>query len=270
MPYAIAHPVAVIPLCRALGRRAVPSALVIGSVIPDAWYLVPGLDRPFSHDASGLLLFCLPAGLLCYLLFHALLKEPLLQLFPVHLASRLRAFACQGLPKISFPWVVPSLVMGAATHVAWDAFTHQGRLSRLLPLLTEDVLRVLQHGSTLLGTLFLGWWAWRKLHEVPPVPADVLPAGRRLAVLVALGVVTFVAAASAFPDVEDLRKAVRVAAVAGAAALGLGALAYAALFPLIRNKVSARKDAIPSPAVTDSAAAPKRESSTSKRNGAIA
>ena len=45
MPYAFAHPAAVIPVAKIFGRRAVPSALAIGSMIPDVWYFVPWLDR---------------------------------------------------------------------------------------------------------------------------------------------------------------------------------------------------------------------------------
>lgn len=236
MPYAIAHPVAVIPLCRALGRRAVPSALVIGSVIPDAWYLVPGLDRPFSHNASGLVLFCLPAGLLCYLLFHALLKEPLLQLFPSHLSSRLRAFACKGLPKIAFPWVMLNLLIGAATHVAWDAFTHRGRLSRLFPeIFTEGLLRVLQHGSTVLGAAYLAWWLTGRLREARPVASPVLSVRTRTAVIAALFLVAALAALLAIPEPADLRHAARSAAAAGGSALVAALIAYATAFFWLRR-----------------------------------
>ncbi len=270
MPYAIAHPVAVIPLSRALGRRAVPSALVIGSVIPDAWYMVPGLDRPFSHDASGLFLFCLPAGLLAYFLFHALLKEPLLQLFPIQLASRLRAFACTGLPGVSLLWLTINLTAGAVTHVAWDGLTHRGRLSRLLPFLTEDFFRLLQHASTLIGGAFLVWWLVEKLHAAAPREGPVLPAPVRAGVLAGMAAAAIVAGAWAFTPGQELRHALRAVAVAGAGALIASALAYSALLALSLRRVRTRNEAMPNPAVTQSASAPRRESSTSNTNGAVA
>lgn len=167
MPYAIAHPVAAIPLARLLGRRSVPSALAIGTIVPDAWYVIPGLDRPFSHQAHGLFLFCLPAGLLLYLAFHGLLKEPLLHLLPSGIASRARSFSVPGFPRVAWWIVAANIVLGAATHQVWDALTHSGAFAtRFLPF-GEPVLRVLQHGSTALGGAFLLWWIWKKLRSAP-------------------------------------------------------------------------------------------------------
>ena len=73
MPYPFAHPAAVLPLARLLGRAGSPSALAIGSMIPDAWYFVPGLVRADSHGAAGLLWFCLllPRLLACRLARYA-------------------------------------------------------------------------------------------------------------------------------------------------------------------------------------------------------
>jgi len=45
VPYPFAHPAAVLPLARPMGRFAAPSALAIGSVLPDLWYFVPLADR---------------------------------------------------------------------------------------------------------------------------------------------------------------------------------------------------------------------------------
>ena len=234
MPYAIAHPLAVLPLARAMGRHAVPSALAIGSVIPDAWYLIPGVGRPLSHTAPGLVLFCLPAGLAAYLAFHLLFKEPLLHLLPPGIAARARAFACAGLPRAAWLAVCGSLVAGAATHQAWDAFTHAGPFARqFLPFLDGQALRVLQHASTVLGGACLLAWTWKKLKGAPKLSSAVLPSRPRKLVVcgaAALGAIAFgVMLAFALPELE-LRRSLRVAAVAGVAALGLALLVYALLF----------------------------------------
>lgn len=235
MPYAIAHPLAVIPLARLLGRRAVPSALVIGSLVPDAWYLVPGIERPLSHTAPGLVLFCLPAGLALYLLFHLLLKEPLLCLLPPGIARRAAAHASPRLPGRPWLWVCACLVLGAATHQAWDAFTHAGPFSRHLPLLHAPVLgmelhRVLQHLSTLVGGALVAAWTWRTLRATQPVPYSVLPHRSRVAAVgsfAALALLVFGAVlALAFPELE-LRRSLRVAAAAAVAVLGLALFLYA-------------------------------------------
>ena len=76
MPYPFAHPAAVLPM----GRFGVPSALAIGSIAPDLWHFAPLVDRAHSHGADALLWFCLPVGVAAYLLFHLVLKAPLIAL----------------------------------------------------------------------------------------------------------------------------------------------------------------------------------------------
>jgi hypothetical protein len=129
VPYPFAHPAAVLPLIRPMGRFGVPSALVIGSVVPDAWYLVPLLDRSDSHSLSGLLLFCLPAGILVEILWRQSLRAPWLA-------------------------VAISILAGALTHFAWDALTHSYAYRGMY---------VLQHASTILGSAFIVWWCTRSL-----------------------------------------------------------------------------------------------------------
>ena len=57
MPFTLAHPAAVIPLCGILRRASVPSALIIGSMAPDLVYFVPlgstGLQAIVWRDCSG-------------------------------------------------------------------------------------------------------------------------------------------------------------------------------------------------------------------------
>jgi hypothetical protein len=134
MPYPFAHPAAVLPLVRPMGRLGVTSALVIGSMIPDAWYLVPGLERADSHSAAGLLWFCLPGGLIAYLAYHYLRTS--------------------SLPAKPWHAVVISLLVGALTHLGWDGIAHS---------VSWNGIHVLQHGSTVLGAAFVVWWCYRSL-----------------------------------------------------------------------------------------------------------
>jgi hypothetical protein len=236
MPYPFAHPAAIVPLAGPMGRFAVPSALAIGSMIPDAWYFVPLLVRNDSHSLGGLLWFCLPAGLLVYLLFHIVLKQPLLALLPVSLAAKLAQFASPRLPEAAWHAVVLSLLVGACTHLAWDAISHTSR--------------VLQHASTLLGTLFMAGWIRRRVQraggrELPP-PFALSPLARHgaLALLAALSAGWAAWAAwvltsqtPGFPDdAAGLRQLLRGTGIAGAQALAAGVLAYAVLMTaLTRN-----------------------------------
>jgi hypothetical protein len=125
VPYPFAHPAAVLPLIRPMGRLGVPSALVIGSMVPDAWYLVPGLVRADSHSLAGMFWFCLPLGYLLYLLWNG---------------SRARA---------PLHAVAASLLVGALTHFGWDAVAHA---------YAWRGVNVLQHASTVLGSAFIVWW----------------------------------------------------------------------------------------------------------------
>src|SRR6185436_5950205 len=119
LPYAFAHPAAVVPVAKLLGARAVPSALAIGAMIPDAWYFVPLLEREQTHELPGAPLLCALAGLLAYAAFHLIFKQPLIALAPRWLAGRLAAWTPAGLPRAPWPWVLLSLFAGIATHLVW-------------------------------------------------------------------------------------------------------------------------------------------------------
>lgn len=235
VPYPFAHPAAVVPLAAALGRFCVPSALAIGSMIPDAWYLLPMLTRDDSHTLAGLLGFCLPAGVLAYLAFHLLLKHPLVALLPDGLAARVASFAAPGLPAAPAHAVAVSLLAGALTHLAWDGLTHERWV--------VNGFQLLQHASTLLGTAYLAAWLWRRLGEAPAAaPALRLsPAARRstlaLLIVVSAGWAGWVAAAEALAlprDADGLRYALRTAGMAALQALALSTIGYATLWRLLR------------------------------------
>jgi len=244
VPYAFAHPAAVIPLGRLLGKFAVPSALVIGSVIPDAWYFVPFLSREHSHSVGGLFLFCLPAGLIAYAAFHLIFKQPLLALLPNGLASPLRTYACPSLPAAPWRAVAGSLIAGILTHLAWDALTHPGFPGLEMPVLTVGhyplrAHQLLQHASTLLGTTILIGWIWRKLRAAPhsASPVHAVPAPARAAIVVSLlgiCVAAFWSVVLAMPpsslDMQGVRSMLRAAGVTAVSTLGLGILGYCLLW----------------------------------------
>ena len=190
MPFTLAHPAAVIPLARIDRGRLVPSALAIGSVAPDlAYYLPLGVTRTESHSLAGLLWFCLPVGFATYVLFHLILERPMASLLPARVAGRLASLLCVPgrLPAVEWRWVGASLLLGALSHLGWDAFTHEDGLAvRAIGFLRTPVLsvgafqivlyKVLQHGSTVLGILFLTWWVKGWLSRAAPQPMETTPA----------------------------------------------------------------------------------------------
>jgi hypothetical protein len=221
LPYPFAHPAAVLPF----GRYGVPSALAIGSIAPDLWHFVPLVDRAHSHAADALVWFCLPVGLAAYLLFHLVLKAPLIAL----VWPRLGAFTCAGLPARPWLAVVASILAGAATHLVWDALTHSDDHTLVGP-------NWAQHASTLAGTVILAWWGWRKLRSAPkPRPGSGLPAFfRACVVLFALGAMSVSAlwsadSALAF-ELPALRHLLRTAGIGALDGLAVALVVYCALF----------------------------------------
>lgn len=182
MPFTLSHPAAVLPLLprrRRLAVAGVGSALAVGSMAPDLpYYLAMDWPRESTHTLASVLWFSVPAGLVAWLAFQHLLKAPALFVLPRAFRARIDPAPA---PLRALP-VAAALALGALTHVAWDAFTHEtGAAVRGIPalrLLVADVgglhlwtYRVLQHGSTLVGAVALVLWARSWLRRTPPRPA---------------------------------------------------------------------------------------------------
>ena len=141
MPFPLAHPAAVLPLRRFCPRRFSFPALVVGSLVADASYLFPkGLVDEFAHTWAGLVGFALPAGAMVLALLYTL-RSRLFQVAPGPFKPAM-APVCLG-PASPLPIVFLSLLVGGATHLVWDSFTHkEGWLVGQLPLLKFPLLTV--------------------------------------------------------------------------------------------------------------------------------
>ena len=190
MPFTFAHAAAALPFRR---LRLVSSALVVGTLAPDFEYflrLSPG--GGFGHTFTGAFLLSLPWALLVLWIFHAIVKVPLTRLFPEGVRSRLGAymgpFSFRGTKR--FLLIVVSVLIGIATHIIWDSFTHRDTWpSDHWPLLMQTVqvpvlgelplYKVFQHTSTVVGTLLVcAWvvsWYWHTTphddHESAAIPS---------------------------------------------------------------------------------------------------
>jgi hypothetical protein len=91
MPFTLAHPAIIMPLQKPISRyQGLLSALIIGSMIPDFSYFLPlGVTRYDSHQWLALLWFCLPVGLIFYLVYHTLLVPVVYSFLPKAFKSRL-------------------------------------------------------------------------------------------------------------------------------------------------------------------------------------
>jgi hypothetical protein len=221
MAFTLAHPAAALPFSRLLGKLGVRSALVIGSMVPDFWYVVPLAGRNTSHMPHGLITYCLPVGLLVYWLYHAGIKRPLVAMLPAALGARLEPVAMAGFPRASWLAVLVSLLVGAATHQAWDTFVHShGTGVSLVPPLQAALLaivpaelrvfHVLQALSSALGLYLIARWSLRWLESATPpaMPPTAAPVdATRTALLVTL--LTLIAAGCAVAGaVETVQSAV--------------------------------------------------------------
>jgi len=141
-------------------------------MIPDLVYFLPlGVSGSQSHGLLGIFLFCLPAGVLAWIVYRGVLRPFVLALGPRSVVHRMGA-------SLS-PWsfaelkaVSASVLVGAATHVVWDSFTHStGFVVQALPALQvpvylfewyrPKVFTLLQHSSTFLGLTALMFWGIR-------------------------------------------------------------------------------------------------------------
>ena len=164
MPWTFAHPAAVIPLRRYCPHPLSFPALVIGSMTPDLGYHANAMEfAAYAHTLAGSLSVCLPMGLLLLGLL-CLLRKPLWHLLPQPHRGALAPAAAADPPL--GPGAVlsaaASIVLGAWTHIAWDALTHNNgwfvvRSSFLRAPVFEVadihfyVYHVLQHLSTCVG-----------------------------------------------------------------------------------------------------------------------
>jgi hypothetical protein len=127
-----------------LARWRLLSAVVVGSMVPDFGRFLPWQPARFeTHSADGLLTFCLPVGLVTYWLFQWLIKRPLIELLPAGAYVRWRGLSTPADVASLKQWILAAcgVLLGAVTHLVWDAFTHEGaRGVRMFPVLEEPVV----------------------------------------------------------------------------------------------------------------------------------
>jgi hypothetical protein len=180
MPWTFAHPLAVLPLRRYCPAPLNFPALVVGSIIPDLGYHLLRKDlAAYAHSFEGSLFVCLPAGLLLLGLLY-LLRKPLWYVLPEPHRSALAPMisARYSLRPATVLAAAISVLLGAWTHIVWDAITHgDGWIAMRVPLLQEPVFQwggvtfaayhVLQHLCSYLGVAVLAVCYWRWLHRTP-------------------------------------------------------------------------------------------------------
>ncbi|MFE3020010.1 DUF4184 family protein [Streptomyces sp. NPDC059256] len=180
MPFTLSHPAAVLPLLR---RPFVPVALVMGAMAPDVPYFLqtlrisvaagdwygPFLNATTSHSLTGVLTVTLPCTLVL-VAGYWLLRGPVTGLLPARLVRPAPALPNSAVARAHYgAWLLLSALIGIATHLVWDSFTHfDGYVVDQVAFLREPVAggltpaRLLQHLSTAIGLTVLGAHLWRR------------------------------------------------------------------------------------------------------------
>lgn len=165
MPFTFSHPAAILPFRFLPKTWFSMTGLVIGSLTPDfEYFLRMKINSSISHTTLGLFLFDLPLGILLTFIFHTLIRKKLIHYLPFFLKARFIKYN-------NFNWneyfirnwliIFISLIIGAATHIIWDSFTHKDAyFVEKISLLTDDfdifgkiipTYKILQHTSSLVG-----------------------------------------------------------------------------------------------------------------------
>jgi hypothetical protein len=128
MPFTFSHPAIMLPLVSMEKKFRSATGLIIGSITPDFEYFIR-MDRRslYSHTLPGLLWFDFPLALLLCFIYHQLIRDPLISNLPGILQSRLsrfRYFNWKSYCASHLFLVSISILIGTASHLFWDAFTH--------------------------------------------------------------------------------------------------------------------------------------------------
>jgi hypothetical protein len=263
MPFTLSHSAAVLPFAR---RPFSTAALVAGAMAPDlpyfaravpvpvtaqSWY-EPFMNATTSHGLAGSVTVGLPYALLLTAAWWAA-RRPLGSLLvaggPTATGNGLRDVWPRTARDVLVQgaWTLLSLLVGIATHLAWDSFTHgDGFVVTHVPALSAVALgglswaRLLQHVSTVVGLAVLALYLWRR-RSAPRVRAaavwtvlGVVAAGAVVGSLLEWGPAS---GGTAGVPVENLLRA--SAETAGVALCG-AAVAYVVAWWAVRATAAAR------------------------------
>ncbi|MDN3581377.1 DUF4184 family protein [Mucilaginibacter flavus] len=150
------------------------TGLIIGSITPDFEYFIRmRVKSVYSHTLPGLFWFDVPLGILLTFVYLAFIRDGLIAHLPSRFNRRFSKYG--GIPvKKTLAYTAPivlSVLIGAASHLLWDAFTHpHGYFVQLMPILSIGVhagghyiyvYKLLQHGSTLVGLAFIAYLVYK-------------------------------------------------------------------------------------------------------------
>jgi hypothetical protein len=185
VPFTPSHAIVALPFA----RTPLPAgAVAIGAMAPDLPLFFPwAISYELTHGFPSLLVVSLPLALVLYAVWRLAIRPAASALLlPEALRARM-PWTWDRVGRPDHPVRAAALVgiaalIGVATHVFWDLFTHPRRLgSEWIPSLGERWgptvgTTWLQHGSSLIGLLVLAVWAVRAYRKAGVVHRSDRPA----------------------------------------------------------------------------------------------
>ncbi len=182
MPFTLSHAALVLPATFLPKKTYSLTGLVIGSFVPDFEYFIRMRDYSiYSHTWLGLLWFDLPLAFMLAYIYHGVVRNALLENLPRGIYVRFlqtKQFNWAEYVKTNWFVVIISILLGAASHIFWDSFTHyDGYFVKLFPTLRHHVMifgiwiplyNLCQHLSTLVGGLVVIYYIFQ-LPKYEPV-----------------------------------------------------------------------------------------------------
>jgi hypothetical protein len=186
MPFTPAHAALVLPVLKK--RFLSATALIMGSVSPDfEYFLRADVYGNHGHTLAGIFYFDVPVTIVLGLLFHHVVKQSFMANLPEALQHRLVP-----LSQVNFKQnvlkqpiiVVVSAVIGAASHIFWDAFTHHdGYFASRISFYDKVTIPFMgvnypffyaaQNASTFAGLAVIAFYVFRmpRIHTRTPKPS---------------------------------------------------------------------------------------------------
>jgi hypothetical protein len=201
MPFTISHAAAAVPFRR---TKLLLSAVIIGCMAPDFEYFIHvGMFGREAHNIRGALELALPVTLISLVVFHTLLKRPMVALLPRTVQERVVIEEFHFWPIKRLLLIVLSALVGIASHLLWDSFTHDDgwivehvrwlqQTSFIDPLhRAVPNFKLAQNISTLLGLAILAGWGlyWYRTQPRHNAPVYSLSGfGKFASVTIMLGI----------------------------------------------------------------------------------
>ena len=154
MPLTFSHPALILPAKYLPDKWVSMTGLIVGSITPDFEYFMRmKVESDYSHTWTGMFWFDMPLALLLTFIYHYIVRNSFICNLPLFLKKRLSRymdFNWMNYIKHHFFIVLISLLVGIASHIFWDGFTHRhGDFVKIIPFLRAS--------TTLLGFQFTNY-----------------------------------------------------------------------------------------------------------------